>query len=226
MSGRWLINWLLFSNFIWIFWIFFWIFLNYCPEGGEIWLSPFVYNQTNITWTLPLPPFSCPPILGPGPSSPSRYMSGKQSSLLFFTPNSSGMPPGGAQHAQATCHLWENSKCIAIQGDDPFTDFNFFFNLSSLCPLPAGNGEFPLFCFYCNWLNYAPLHLFCLSTVYCWAILGECSTCLSTGGSTWVSTLSICLLGVYIGKCPVYLSTGWSTWVSGSIFLSTASLVV
>jgi len=81
-------NFLNFSNF----------FVNYHLEGDEICPSPFVDNQTNTTWTLPLPTFFCPPIPGLGPSYSSRYMPGKHSSLFSFTSDSSGMLSGAPQH--------------------------------------------------------------------------------------------------------------------------------
>jgi len=163
---------------------------------GEICQSPFVDNQTNITWTLLLPPFPCPPLPGHGTSPPWKFIQGEHSLLFFSTPDLSAIPPGAPQHAQATCLLWKFCKCIAIQLYGPFTDFNFFLShlFSILWPLSLQVVSFPhLFLFLLTDL-FAPCiyHSLVLSTaslygwvvyfsVYPWPYMGEWSIYLSTG---------------------------------------------
>ena len=174
MSGRWL-N--LFCGFIRIFPKFFRNFLSQHLMSGEICLSPFVYNQTNTTWTPPLPSLPCPSPFGHGTFTPSRYIPGKLLSFVFFTPNPFSMSPGAPQHAQATCLPW---KFVSVLQFSPMAIhwLQLFFLIPSLSLLSSVSPA-------CSW--------WWVPSFICYFIDWLVSL-LSTAGTAWVSAWPICLL--------------------------------
>jgi len=196
---------------------------------GEICLSPFVDNQTNTTWTLPLPPFLCPPPFGHGTFSPSRYNPCKHSSLFFFIAD-----PLNTSRTPSTCPgnlpPMKLCKCIAIQGLGLFIDFFFSHAslLSYVCFLPLphlpASGEFPLICFYSHWLTSLPPFPSLLCTAgWCCPLVYK-GECLSTGGlygwvvclsTAWVSGPSVCLIVVLLCMyqwISFYFHSIWHFW--------------
>ena len=174
MSGRWLINWIPSSEFIWFLGApsdFSWI---YHAEVRFAQVLLFTTKQ-NTTWTLPLPPLPplpCPSLLWPWLISSSKIHLSKLSlcSLSPLTPLTCLQEP---------LNMLSNLPPVSVLQSSvygPFIDFNFFFMTltpSLLVSVP------PL----CKWW-WVPL-----SSVF--IPVGWLSLCCLLLEVTWVSALSI-----------------------------------